>query len=147
MKELEDKAKRDKEERDAKVREEKKKKVEWLEGDIARRNEERKKEKEETAAKIKEVLNRKPLYKLKEEKMQEIENNELEKKKEQLKRLRSLSKPIDLTELAQHRQKYFEAKSQKDRELTDRREKILLEIDDKNKVDVQQRAKYNLLHR
>ena len=53
-----------------------------LEVDIARRNEERKKEKEETAAKIKEVLNRKPLYKLKEEKMQEIENNELEKKKE-----------------------------------------------------------------
>jgi hypothetical protein len=38
-------------------------------------------------------------------------------------------------------------KSQKDRELTDRREKILLEIDDKNKVDVQQRAKYNLLNR
>jgi hypothetical protein len=147
LKELEEKAKRDKEEKDAKQKEEKKKKVELLEVDIARRNEERKKEKEETAAKIKEVLNRKPLYKLKEEKMQEIENNELEKKKEQLKRLRSLSKPIDLTELAQHRQKYFEAKSQKDRELTDRREKILLEIDDKNKVDVQQRAKYNLLHR
>lgn len=80
--------------------------------------------------------------------MQEIENNELEKKKEHLKRIRSLiSKPIDMTEMAQHRQKHFEAKSQKDRELTDRREKILLEIDDKNKVDLQQRAKYNLLHR
>lgn len=38
-----------------------------LEVDIARRNEERKKDKEETAAKIKEVLNRKPLYKVKEE--------------------------------------------------------------------------------
>jgi hypothetical protein len=57
--------------------------VELLEVDIARRNEERQKEKEETAAKIKEVLNRKPLYKVKEEKFkQEVETAELEKKKE-----------------------------------------------------------------
>ena len=74
--------------------------MEQLEGDIARRNEERKKEKEETAAKIKEVLNSKPLYKVKEEKDQVIKNEELEKKKEHLKRLRSLmNKPIDLNEL------------------------------------------------
>ena len=104
LKDLEEKNKRDKEERETKQKEERKKKVEWLEGDIARRNEERKKDNEETAAKIKEVLNRKPLYKLKEEKIKEMESNELEKKKEHLKRLRSLMcKPIDLTELEQHK--------------------------------------------
>ena len=103
QKELDERLKREKEERDSRLKEERKKKVEILESDIARRNEERKKEKEETAAKIKEVLNRKPLYKVKEEQMKEIENTELDKKKEQLKRLRSLSKPIDLSELEQHK--------------------------------------------
>lgn len=112
MKEMDEKNKKDKEEREAKKKEEQKKKVEWLEGDIARRNEERQKEKEETAAKIKEVLNRKPLYKVKEEKFNaEVESSQLEKKKQELKRLRSLQKPIDLTELEQHKQKYLELKS------------------------------------
>ena len=35
----------------------------------------------------------------------------------------------------------------KDKELTDRREKILLEISDKNKNDSEQRSKYNLVGR
>jgi len=48
-----------------------------------------------------------------------MEQSELEKKKETLKRLRSLSKPIDLNELEQHKNKYFELKEQKDKILTD----------------------------
>ena len=87
--------------------------------------------------KIKEVLTRKPLYKQKEEVIKKMESEELEKKKEQLKRLRSLSKPLDMNEIEQHKQRYLEKKVQKDRELTDRREKILLEIEDKNKFDHQ----------
>jgi hypothetical protein len=87
--------------------------------------------------KIKEVLTRKPLYKQKEEVIKKMESEELEKKKEQLKRLRSLSKPLDMNEIEQHKQRYLEKKVQKDRELTDRREKILLEIEDKNKFDQQ----------
>lgn len=50
-----------------------------------------------------EVLKKKPLYKVKEEIIREIEVSELEKKKEALKRLRSLSKPIDNNELEMHK--------------------------------------------
>jgi hypothetical protein len=57
-----------------------------------------------------------------------MEESELEKKKETLKRLRSLSKPIDMTHLDNHKQKYFEAKEKKEKELYDKREKFLLEI-------------------
>lgn len=70
----------------------------------------RKKEKEETDQKVEEVLQKKPLYKVKEEIIKNMEQSELEKKKETLKRLRSLSKPIDLNELEQHKNKYFELK-------------------------------------
>jgi hypothetical protein len=118
-----------------------------LEKDIAIRNEQRKKEKEETKAKVEEVLNRKPLYKQKEEIIKNMEQSELEKKKETLKRLRSLSKPIDLTEIAEHKNKYYEAKMKKDKELNERREKILLEIQDKNRMDEEIKSKYTLINR
>ena len=76
-----------------------------------------------------------------------MEISELERKKENLRRLRSLQKPVDLSELAQHKQQYLENKEKKDRELTDKREKILLEIEEKNKTDKGSRQKYNLLNR
>lgn len=79
------------------------------------------------------MLSKKPLYKEKEEIIKKMEMSELEKKKEILKRLRSMSRPIDLTELETHKLKYFDLKERKDKELTDKREKILLEIEDKNK--------------
>jgi hypothetical protein len=41
----------------------------------------------------------------------------------------------------------LELKSVKDKELTDKREKILLEIQDKNRNDQQLRSKYNLAGR
>lgn len=64
-----------------------------------------------------------------------------------MKRLRSLSKPIDLNELEQHRQRYLEHKDKKDRELTEQREKFLMEIENKNKLDHISRSKYNLINR
>jgi len=92
-------------------------------------------------------LNKKPLFKHKEDIIKEMEQSELERKKENLKRLRSMSKPLDITELETHKQKYLEAKEQKDREKTDKRERILHEIDEKNKMDQEGRAKYNLANR
>lgn len=46
-----------------------------------------------------------------------------------------MSKPIDNSELEMHKQKYIELKEHMDREKTDKREKVLHEIDEKNKVD------------
>lgn len=92
-------------------------------------------------------MNKKPLFKHKEDIIKEMEQSELERKKENLKRLRSMSKPLDITELETHKQKYLEAKEQKDREKTDKRERILHEIDEKNKMDQEGRAKYNLANR
>lgn len=76
-----------------------------------------------------------------------MEQSELEKKKETLKRLRSLSKPIDLSDLETHKQRYYEHKEKKDKELTEQREKFLMEIENKNKMDQISRSKYNLMNR
>lgn len=86
-----------------KDKEDRKQKLEFLKKDIINRDEQRKKDNEETKQKIKEVLTSKPLYKVKAEIIRDMENSELEKKKERLKSLRSLSKPLDLDELAQHK--------------------------------------------
>ena len=64
-----------------------------------------------------------------------------------MKRLMSLSKPFDLSDLEQHKQKYIELKGKRDKELTDQRERILLEIEEKNKYDQVSRSKYNLINR
>lgn len=135
VKDQEDKKKAEEDEKKAKAEEDRKAKMEALERDLKLREEQRRKEREETKAKVDEVLNRKPLYKVKEEVIKEMEQSELEKKKEHLNRIRSLHKPIELAELAQHKQNYLELKEKKDRELTDKREKVLLEIEDKNKQD------------
>lgn len=58
-----------------------------------------------------------------------------------------MSKPIDNSELEMHKQKYIELKEHMDREKTDKREKVLHEIDEKNKVDSELRSKYNLSNR
>ena len=41
----------------------------------------------------------------------------------------------------------MEVLEKKDREKTDKRERILLEIEDKNKIDHEHRSKYNLSNR
>lgn len=64
-----------------------------------------------------------------------------------MKRLRSLSKPIDMANIDEHKQNYFQAKGRKDKELNDRREKLLLEIQDKNRMDEEIKQKYNLVNR
>ena len=102
---LEEAKRIEKEEKDLKEKEERKQKLEFLKKDIIVRDEQRKKDNEETKQKIKEVLTSKPLFKVKAEIIRDMENSELEKKKEKLKSLRSLSKPLDLDELAQHKQK------------------------------------------
>ncbi len=98
--EIEEKKRIEKEEKDLKDKEDRKQKLEFLKKDIILRDEQRKKDNEETKQKIREVLTSKPLYKVKAEIIKEMENSELEKKKEKLKSLRSLSKPLDLDELA-----------------------------------------------
>ncbi len=90
----------EKEEKELNDKEERKQKLEFLKKDIINRDEQRKKDNEETKQKIKEVLSSKPLFKVKAEISRDMENSELEKKKEKLKSLRSLSKPLDLDELA-----------------------------------------------
>lgn len=66
------------------------------------REEKRHRDKIETQIKVKEVLNAKPLYKLKEENDREMQKSELERKKETLKNLRNFMKPIDPWELEKH---------------------------------------------
>ena len=100
LQEMEEKKRIEKEEKDLKDKEDRKQKLEFLKKDIILRDEQRKKDNEETKQKIREVLTSKPLYKVKAEIIKEMENSELEKKKEKLKSLRSLSKPLDLDELA-----------------------------------------------
>lgn len=100
LQEIEEKKRIEKEEKDLKDKEDRKQKLEFLKKDIILRDEQRKKDNEETKQKIREVLTSKPLYKVKAEIIKEMENSELEKKKEKLKSLRSLSKPLDLDELA-----------------------------------------------
>lgn len=147
QREKEEKKVKDEEEAKAKAEEQRKQKVETLQRDIRIREEQRRQEQQESNAKVDEVLSRKPLYKQKEEVIRNLELSELERKKENLKHLRSLSKPIDNSELEMHKQKYLELKEAKDREKTDKRERILLEIEEKNRSDQEQRSKYNLVNR
>lgn len=102
----------------------------------------RKKDKEEYDAKIEKLNSVKPLYEVKADIIRAMDQSELDKKKESLRRMRSLSKKSGDTgkeDLENHRLKYFELKAQKDRALTDVREKHLFEIDEQNKVDLVKR--------
>ena len=96
LKDTEEQKKLDDVEKKLKTDEDRKIKLDVLEKDMKIREEQRKKERQETNTKVDEVLNRKPLFKVKEEIIKEMEQSELEKKKENLKRLRSMQKPIDL---------------------------------------------------
>ena len=67
---------------------------------LQEKEEQRKKFEEETKHKVKEVLNKKPLYKQFEEKyQQEVEMPTLEQKKKQLEELRNFYKPIERQEI------------------------------------------------
>jgi hypothetical protein len=64
--EEDEKKQKEKEEKELKAKVERKEKLDFLKKDIVNREEHRKKENEETAQRVKEVLNSKPLYKVKE---------------------------------------------------------------------------------
>jgi len=82
------------------------------------------------------------LYKLKEEEDASRYKSELEKKKDELKSIRSFNKPIDSDELNQHRLRYMEAKKLKELELQKQRQIWLKEIEDKVKDESMKIRKY-----